>query len=46
MFIHFYTHDIWIFVLNCDKFSLNIKLYVNLCKWMVMYDAIFFNAYR
>jgi hypothetical protein len=29
MCIHFYTHDILIIVLNCNKISLNIKLHVN-----------------
>jgi hypothetical protein len=48
MFIQFYTHDIWIFALNCNKTTLNIKLHVNiyLCEWMVMYDANIFCAYK
>jgi len=30
MFIHFYTHDILIFVLNCDKNTLNTNVpYIN-----------------
>jgi len=29
IFIHFYTHDILIFALNYNKYSLNIKLHVN-----------------
>jgi hypothetical protein len=29
MFINIYKHDISLFALNCNKFSLNIKLHVN-----------------
>jgi hypothetical protein len=29
MFINLYKHDISIFVLNCNKITLNIKLRVN-----------------
>jgi hypothetical protein len=45
MFIHFYTHDIWIFALNCNKISLNIKLHVNfICvnEWLCMMQIFFF----
>jgi len=44
MFIHFYTHDIWIFALNCNKFSLNIKLHVNyICvnEWLCIMQILF-----
>ncbi len=42
MFIHFYTHDILIFVQNCDKNSLNIivpcviGLSVNAFNWFFL----------
>jgi hypothetical protein len=44
MFIHFYTHDILIFSLNCNKISLNIKLHVNsICvnEWLCMMQIFF-----
>jgi hypothetical protein len=44
MFIHFYTHDIRIFALNFNKFSLNFKLHVNyICvnEWLCMMQFFF-----
>jgi len=44
MFIHFYTHDILIFVLNCNNISFNIRLHVNyICvnDWLCMIQICF-----
>jgi hypothetical protein len=44
MLIHFYTHDILIFALNCNEMSLNIKLHVNFTyvnEWLCMMQIIF-----
>jgi len=41
---HFYTHDILILALNCNKISLNIKLHVNsICvnEWLCMMQIFF-----
>jgi hypothetical protein len=46
MFIHFDTHDILIFALNCNKYSLNIKLHVNfICVngWLSVIQFYFFH---
>jgi hypothetical protein len=41
MFIHFYTHDILIFVLNYDKNSLNINVPYVICPSLNAFNWIF-----